>query len=57
MTGVQTCALPICQALATPGRPGRGGNDTHEIDAGMKDEAIEALVGLRAELEHGQMAA
>ena len=24
----------------------------HEIDAGMKDEAIDALVGLRAELEH-----
>jgi hypothetical protein len=24
----------------------------HEVDAGMKDEAIEALVGLRAELEH-----
>jgi hypothetical protein len=26
----------------------------HEVDAGMKDEAIEALVGLRAELEHKQ---
>lgn len=26
----------------------------HEVDAGMKDEAIEALVGLRAELEHGR---
>src|SRR5436305_2820350 len=25
---------------------------THEIDAGMKSEAIEALTGLRAELEH-----
>jgi hypothetical protein len=24
----------------------------HEVDAAMKDEAIEALVGLRAELEH-----
>jgi hypothetical protein len=23
----------------------------HEIDAGMKDEAIDALAGLRAELE------
>jgi hypothetical protein len=30
---------------------------THEIDAGMKEEAIEALVGLRAELEHGREAA
>ncbi len=31
----------------------------HEIDAGMKDEAIDALVGLRAELEHkeGEQAA
>jgi hypothetical protein len=30
----------------------------HEVDAAMKDEAIEALVGLRAELEHaGQEAA
>ena len=26
----------------------------HEVDAAMKDEAIEALVGLRAELEHKQ---
>jgi hypothetical protein len=26
----------------------------HEVDAGMKDEAIEALAGLRAELEHGR---
>jgi hypothetical protein len=26
----------------------------HEVDAGMKDEAIEALVGLRAELEHNR---
>jgi hypothetical protein len=26
----------------------------HEVDTGMKDEAIEALVGLRAELEHGR---
>jgi hypothetical protein len=24
----------------------------HEIDSSMKDEAIDALVGLRAELEH-----
>ena len=24
----------------------------HQIDAGMKDEAIETLVGLRAELEY-----
>ena len=24
----------------------------HEIDAGMKDDAIDALAGLRAELEH-----
>jgi hypothetical protein len=29
----------------------------HEVDAGMKDEAIEALVGLRAELEHAKAAA
>jgi hypothetical protein len=29
----------------------------HEVDAAMKDEAIEALVGLRAELEHGSEAA
>jgi uncharacterized protein DUF4129 len=29
----------------------------HEVDAAMKDEAIEALVGLRAELEHGRQAA
>ena len=29
----------------------------HEIDTGMKDEAIEALVGLRAELEHAREAA
>jgi hypothetical protein len=29
----------------------------HEVDAAMKDEAIEALVGLRAELEHKQEAA
>jgi Domain of unknown function (DUF4129) len=29
----------------------------HEVDAAMKDEAIEALVGLRAELEHGREAA
>jgi uncharacterized protein DUF4129 len=29
----------------------------HEIDAGMKDEAIDALVGLRAELEHEPVAA
>jgi hypothetical protein len=29
----------------------------HEVDAAMKDEAIEALVGLRAELEHGKLAA
>jgi hypothetical protein len=26
----------------------------HQVDARMKDEAIEALVGLRAELEHGR---
>jgi Domain of unknown function (DUF4129) len=26
----------------------------HEVDVGMKDEAIEALVGLRAELEHNR---
>jgi hypothetical protein len=26
----------------------------HEVDAQMKDDAIEALVGLRAELEHGR---
>ena len=26
----------------------------HEVDASMKDQAIEALVGLRAELEHGR---
>ena len=30
---------------------------SHEVDAGMKDEAIEALVGLRAELEHEREAA
>jgi hypothetical protein len=30
---------------------------THEIDAGMKDEAIEALSGLRVELEHPAEAA
>jgi Domain of unknown function (DUF4129) len=29
----------------------------HEVDAGMKDEAIEALAGLRAELEDRQAAA
>jgi hypothetical protein len=29
----------------------------HEVDAAMKDEAIEALVGLRAELEYGGEAA
>lgn len=29
----------------------------HEVDASMKDEAIEALVGLRAELEHQSEAA
>jgi hypothetical protein len=29
----------------------------HEIDAAMKDEAIDALVGLRAELEHEPVAA
>jgi Domain of unknown function (DUF4129) len=29
----------------------------HEVDAGMKDEAIEALVGLRTELEHDKKAA
>lgn len=29
----------------------------HEVDAGMKDEAIESLVGLRAELEHRKEAA
>jgi hypothetical protein len=29
----------------------------HEIDSGMKDDAIEALAGLRAELEHGRAAA
>lgn len=29
----------------------------HQVDAAMKDEAIEALVGLRAELEHGGEAA
>jgi hypothetical protein len=29
----------------------------HEVDAGMKDEAIEALAGLRAELEHRQVVA
>lgn len=29
----------------------------HEVDAAMKDDAIEALVGLRAELEHKEEAA
>jgi hypothetical protein len=29
----------------------------HDVDAGMKEQAIEALVGLRAELEHGREAA
>ena len=29
----------------------------HDVDAAMKDEAIEALVGLRAELEHKEEAA
>jgi len=29
----------------------------HEVDASMKDQAIEALVGLRAELEHAREAA
>jgi hypothetical protein len=29
----------------------------HEVHAGMKEEAIEALAGLRAELEHGRAAA
>jgi hypothetical protein len=29
----------------------------HEVDAAMKDDAIEALVGLRAELEHREQAA
>ena len=29
----------------------------HEVDAGMKEEAIEALAGLRAELEHRRVAA
>lgn len=29
----------------------------HDVDASMKDQAIEALVGLRAELEYGQEAA
>jgi hypothetical protein len=29
----------------------------HEVDAGMKDEAIDALVGLRAELEHNRVEA
>jgi uncharacterized protein DUF4129 len=29
----------------------------HEIDSSMKDDAIEALAGLRAELEHGREAA
>jgi hypothetical protein len=29
----------------------------HEVDAGMKDEAIDALAGLRAELEHYRAAA
>jgi hypothetical protein len=29
----------------------------HEVDTAMKDQAIEALVGLRAELEHGRAAA
>lgn len=29
----------------------------HDVDASMKDQAIEALVGLRAELEHGRVAA
>jgi Domain of unknown function (DUF4129) len=28
----------------------------HEVDAGMKDEAIDALAGLRAELEHREAA-
>jgi len=28
----------------------------HEVDAGMKDQSIEALAGLRAELEHGRTA-
>jgi hypothetical protein len=29
----------------------------HEVDAGMKEQAIEALAGLRAELEHGRATA
>jgi hypothetical protein len=29
----------------------------HEVDAAMKDDAIEALAGLRAELEHKDQAA
>jgi hypothetical protein len=29
----------------------------HEIDVGMKDEAVDALAGLRAELEHAEEAA
>ena len=29
----------------------------HEVDAGMKEDAIEALIGLRAELEHKEEAA
>ena len=33
---------------------GRARFSEHEVDAGMKDEAIEALAGLRAELEHGR---
>jgi hypothetical protein len=29
----------------------------HQIDAGMKDDAIDALAGLKAELEHKEEAA
>jgi len=36
---------------------GRAKFSPHEIDAGMKDEAIEALEGLRAELQHKPEAA
>jgi len=36
---------------------GRAKFSAHEIDGGMKDDAIEALVGLRAELEYAPEAA
>jgi Domain of unknown function (DUF4129) len=36
---------------------GRAKFSPHEIDSAMKDEAIDALVGLRAELEHEPVAA